>query len=47
MEPLQVKKHFQVNITDDTLTYERKQEQIDLESELHSIYLILASLIYP
>ena len=27
-----VKKHFQVNITDDTLTYERKHEQIAQEA---------------
>jgi len=31
-----VKKHFEVNITDDTLTYERKQEQIAQEAELLS-----------
>jgi len=35
-----VKKHFQVNITDDTLTYERKQEQIAQEAELDGIYVI-------
>ncbi|HEX4837874.1 MAG TPA: IS1634 family transposase [Solirubrobacteraceae bacterium] len=37
-----VKKHFQVNITDDTFTYERKQEQIALETELDGIYVIRA-----
>ena len=37
-----VKKHFQVNITDDTLTYERKQEQIAQEAELDGIYVIRA-----
>ena len=37
-----VKKHFQVTITDDTLTYERKQEQIALEAELDGIYVIRA-----
>jgi len=35
-----VKKHFQVNITDDTLTYERKQQQIAQEAELDGIYVI-------
>jgi transposase len=42
-----VKKHFQVNITDDTLTYERKQEQIALEAELDGIYVIRAGRIPP
>ena len=42
-----VKKHFQVNITDDTLTYERKQEQIDQEAELDGIYVIRAGRIDP
>jgi transposase len=42
-----VKKHFQVNITDDTLTYERKQEQIAHEAELDGIYVIRAGRIDP
>jgi len=42
-----VKKHFQVNITDDTFTYERKQEQIALEAELDGIYVIRAGRIHP
>lgn len=42
-----VKKHFQVKITDDTLTYERKQEQIALEAELDGIYVIRAGRIPP
>ena len=42
-----VKKHFQVTITDDTLTYERKQEQIALEAELDGIYVIRAGRIDP
>lgn len=37
-----VKKHFQVTITDDTLTYERKHEQIAQEAELDGIYVIRA-----
>jgi len=37
-----VKKHFQVTITDDTFTYERKQEQIAHEAELDGIYVIRA-----
>ena len=37
-----VKKHFQMNITDDTLTYERKHEQIAQEAELDGIYVIRA-----
>jgi transposase len=37
-----VKKHFQVNITDDTLTYQRKQEQIAHEAELDGIYVLRA-----
>jgi len=32
-----VKKHFQVNITDDIFTYERKQQQIAQEAELDGI----------
>jgi transposase len=42
-----VKKHFQVNITDDTLTYERKAEQIAQEAELDGIYVIRAGRIDP
>ena len=42
-----VKKHFQVTITDDTLTYQRKQEQIALEAELDGIYVIRAGRIDP
>jgi transposase len=42
-----VKKHFQVNITDDTLTYERKHEQIAREAELDGIYVIRAGRIDP
>ena len=42
-----VKKHFQVTITDDTLTYERKQQQIDQEAELDGIYVIRAGQIDP
>jgi transposase len=42
-----VKKHFQVHITDDTFTYERKHEQIALEAELDGIYVIRAGRINP
>jgi len=42
-----VKKHFQVNITDDTLTYERKREQIAQEAELDGIYVIRSGRIDP
>lgn len=42
-----VKKHFQVNITDDTFTYERKQQQIAQEAELDGIYVIRAGRIAP
>jgi transposase len=42
-----VKKHFQVNITDDTFTYERKHEQIALEAELDGLYVIRAGRIPP
>jgi transposase len=42
-----VKKHFQVHITDDTLTYERKHEQIAQEAELDGIYVIRAGRITP
>jgi transposase len=42
-----VKKHFQVNITDDMLTYERKEEQIALEAALDGIYVIRSGRIDP
>ena len=42
-----VKKHFQVNITDDTLTYERQEEQIAQEAELDGIYVIRSGRIDP
>jgi len=42
-----VKKHFQVNITDDTFTYERKAQQIAQEAELDGIYVIRAGRIAP
>lgn len=42
-----VKKHFQVNITDDTLTYEPKQQQIAQEAELDGIYVIRSGRIDP
>src|SRR5487761_379829 len=42
-----VKKHFQVNITDDTFTYERKQQQIDQEAELDGIYVIRSGRVTP
>lgn len=42
-----MKKHFQVSITDDTFTYERKQQQIDLETELDGLYVIRAGQIDP
>ena len=42
-----VKKHFQVNITDDTLTYERKHEQVAQEAEVDGIYVIRAGRIDP
>ncbi len=42
-----VKKHFQVNITDDTLTYERKHEQIAQEAALDGIYVIRSGRINP
>lgn len=42
-----VKKHFQVNITDDTFTYKRKHEQIAQEAELDGIYVIRAGWIEP
>ena len=40
-------KHFQVTIADDTLTYERKQQQIAQEAELDGIYVIRAGRIEP
>jgi transposase len=42
-----VKKHFQVSITDDTLTYERKEPQIAQEAELDGIYVIRSGRIDP
>jgi transposase len=42
-----VKKHFHVNITDDTFTYERKEQQIAQEAELDGIYVIRAGRIDP
>jgi transposase len=42
-----VKKHFQVTITDDTLTYERKAQQIAQEAELDGLYVIRAGRIDP
>jgi len=42
-----VKKHFQVNITDDTLTYQRMHEQIAQEAELDGIYVLRAGRIDP
>ncbi len=42
-----VKKHFQVNITDDTFTYERKAEQIASEAKLDGIYVIRAGRVAP
>ena len=42
-----VKKHFQVNITDDTFTYERKHEQIAQEADLDGIYVIRSGRIDP
>ena len=42
-----VKKHFQVTITDDTFTYDRKHEQIAQEAELDGIYVIRSGRIDP
>jgi len=42
-----VKKHFQVTITDDTFTYERKQEQIAQEAELDGLYVIRSGGVTP
>jgi hypothetical protein len=39
--------HFQVTITDDTLTYERKEDQIDLEADRDGIYVIRSGRIDP
>ena len=38
-----VKKHFEVQITDTTFTYERKTEQIDAEAALDGIYVLRTS----
>jgi transposase len=38
-----VKKHFEVQITDTTLTYERKTEQIKAEAALDGIYVLRTS----
>ena len=38
-----VKKHFQVQITDTTFTYQRKTEQIDTEAALDGIYVLRTS----
>jgi transposase len=42
-----VKKHFEVNITDDALSYQRKEQQIAQEAELDGIYVIRAGRINP
>ncbi|MGH2862532.1 MAG: IS1634 family transposase [Solirubrobacteraceae bacterium] len=42
-----VRKHFQVAITDDTLSYERKHEQIAQEAELDGLYVIRAGRVDP
>ncbi len=42
-----VKKHFQINITDDTFTYERKHQQIVQEAELDGIYVIRSGRVDP
>ena len=42
-----VKKHFQVSITDDTFTYERRDQQITEEAELDGIYVIRAGRVSP
>jgi transposase len=42
-----VKKHFEVQITDHTLTFERKHEQIAQEQALDGIYVIRAGQIDP
>jgi Transposase DDE domain len=39
-----VRKHFQLQITDTTFTYERKREQIDAESALDGFYILRTSL---
>jgi hypothetical protein len=38
-----VKKHFQIQITDDTFTYQRKTEQIDAEAALDGFYVLRTS----
>ena len=38
-----VKKHFQVQITDTTFTYQRKTEQIETEAALDGIYVLRTS----
>ncbi|MHB1538996.1 MAG: IS1634 family transposase [Solirubrobacteraceae bacterium] len=42
-----VKKHFQVEITDDAFTYERKQQQIEEEAQLDGIYVIRSGRVEP
>ena len=42
-----VKKHFQIEITDDSFTYSRTTEQIAQEAELDGIYVIRAGRIDP
>jgi hypothetical protein len=42
-----VKKHFEVNITDDTFTYQRREQQIAQQAELDGIYVIRAGRIDP
>jgi hypothetical protein len=42
-----VKKHFQVNITNNTFTYERKHEQIAQEAALDGIYVIRSGRVDP
>ncbi len=39
-----VRKHFQLQITDTTFTYERKREQIDAEAALDGFYILRTSL---
>jgi hypothetical protein len=42
-----VKKHFQVSITHDTFTYERREQQTTEEAELDGIYVIRAGRVSP
>jgi Transposase DDE domain len=42
-----VKKHFQIEIADDSFTYQRKTEQIAQETELDGIYVIRSGRIDP